>query len=573
MLGWALVALITSTQAQDSLFELLSDPASASPSLALACYNGMPISVKERGCLTQICGTQPGVSAPDPSLVPQILATPDPRTPEMRAQVEARLREAQELARSTRAMIGKRSARELVQRTLRQGPEATNNLLRAMARKAFIIYPHLDRGGMGVIYKPEIRANARAQAAAQGLAESILPQMNSDLFARLGDPNLDVPATIRDLRSYLTRKLSTLTDASKRTQLQGILTRMGATGAGQQVLGEAIRFANESGIPPMEATLRCDRCEGALEVLVQNILDENAQAPAADGTDRVSRFNRLMEVNCRAAAWGQQNMSLNGDDRTNLQLAMQRIEEGFNARVFSLFSEESRQRLEATYRIDIQPTLRDGSILPDAADLARAIPPSPRDGGALELVRASTTLDRLAETLSCHTDYVAPSDHMDPVTTSINLSPWAIKTGGAVVLAHEMGHVLNDLISHSQLSAHSAQVYHGIRACLASASGGATPGGMFPEDSVWTEEDMADFIGELAVGDLAAMSCRLLNAPYMAVVGMPAARLQRSREDSHSPLLWRALHGLVLENKAIPASCTQALEEAGTPPPRDCRPQ
>lgn len=154
----------------------------------------------------------------------------------------------------------------------------------------------------------------------------------------------------------------------------------------------------------------------------------------------------------------------------------------------------------------------------------------------------------------------------------INLSPFVLAMGDTEIMAHEMGHMLTDLMMKN-LSSHSKSKILALRKCLNSQHSDKRKTlyeeYFFKGDAYRTEEDFADwFAATLKVGRV-GLGCELtMMAAVSGAVKKPLYASQK--EDIHSNNLFRELHTRIVRGENLPQVCLDLIELHPDDRPKKC---
>lgn len=160
-------------------------------------------------------------------------------------------------------------------------------------------------------------------------------------------------------------------------------------------------------------------------------------------------------------------------------------------------------------------------------------------------------------------DWMKPTDSFgigstdfNGITTKYPLEVSDLSCGhpgvGEQIFAHELGHVLSYAIKENKLSATSREAYLRQRACVAGVGQG-----VFPNDGLYSEEDMADVVAHTVYADRPElMSC--------ALVGSENPQLENSNGDPHSTTFVRILREAAHKGVLVGPACRQIVaQQAG----------
>jgi hypothetical protein len=151
-----------------------------------------------------------------------------------------------------------------------------------------------------------------------------------------------------------------------------------------------------------------------------------------------------------------------------------------------------------------------------------------------------------------------PKDH-------IFISPFSCHHDlrGKSVVAHELGHAINQIFATQKLSAESAKTYKEIRKCATDNYTEFIPdsvGLIHEDDALRTEEDTADlfaFMTYSAPDDL--FSCAIIK-PALDNKKYDEPSFINDDGDTHSTGIYRLIMEAINKNKVLPVSCQRALE-------------
>ena len=136
---------------------------------------------------------------------------------------------------------------------------------------------------------------------------------------------------------------------------------------------------------------------------------------------------------------------------------------------------------------------------------------------------------------------------------------------GRGILSHEIGHALSSVIFEKNLSPHSEELYNKQRLCLkdpAVTTRLSSPWLNRPEDNLYSEEDMADFISFIATQDDPGLfTCALLDTDLEASKYVDLDLKNKYSFDSHSAPFLRMIREAILKKKNLPSSCQKIIEE------------
>lgn len=557
--------------ASDGLLRLLGPALTVSVPSCPRAYRSPAVDAYG-ACLQEICERQEQIRPADVDLIAQIERTPDPRDAVTKRATAAAIDRGLGAARRLRE-LSSQTAQTLVQATLKQGPEAMNKLLRNITTSTFATFPLLrNQGGVGTVFPPELRADPKAIAAAQGLVKRLYPQLAQDFLARLATENFVPFGALAEMRQYYGNLARTSPDKQKKAQAQALVQQLNAVD-GMELYGQMMQAVQKTDLGFPEVQLKCEGCEGELEALITYQLGivTKEYTDAALATKRAENIKKLEQV-CQVASWGLANMAPSEAEKKALQVTFEQVKAAYRQRVFSLFSGMSQQALN-NMPMELDTSIeQEGKILPSPAEISKLLATVPKTNDALEVMSLVKGLDSFGKELMCEIDYAMPTDNFNPALGTVNISPWVAKRAEAGVVAHEFGHLMADHFARATISVHSLAKYKEVRACLTSVAGGPLPGGDFRGDGLRTEEDTADFFSQIAGFNMARSMCSMQADPAVLLFGRAKPEtLVAPADDPHSSDLWRAIHSLVLSDIPVPEVCQQALEDAKVVAPADCR--
>lgn len=152
-----------------------------------------------------------------------------------------------------------------------------------------------------------------------------------------------------------------------------------------------------------------------------------------------------------------------------------------------------------------------------------------------------------------------------PPKDQIFISPFSChhELRGKSVIAHELGHAINQIFATVKLSESSGKIYKKLRQCSTDNYLESSPEVGFPileGDSQTTEEDTADILAYMAYpknDDL--FSCALIK-PALDLKSYDDLALLADDGDPHSTSLYRLIMEAINKNRPLPVSCQRALE-------------
>lgn len=159
----------------------------------------------------------------------------------------------------------------------------------------------------------------------------------------------------------------------------------------------------------------------------------------------------------------------------------------------------------------------------------------------------------------------SPKDEWLPGLQAISISDFSCihEIKGKHIMAHELGHALSSIFSQLSISKESLESYLDMRKCVTGYYPQAAPkvGPFYKHDNQFTEEDMADLIGNMAFRnnrDLTA--CSFLNSDKSSTQYNDLT-LFRAGSDPHSSDLQRLLTEAIAKGNTLPYSCTKIIEQ------------
>lgn len=150
----------------------------------------------------------------------------------------------------------------------------------------------------------------------------------------------------------------------------------------------------------------------------------------------------------------------------------------------------------------------------------------------------------------------------------IYISPFACQHAdhGKQVVAHEIGHALNSFFQYNTVSESSAKNFNDMRAC-AKGQYQVFQKPIRPElsiagDSLVTEEDHADLISYMAIGDKTIYTCSFLQPSATDKNSYTDLNFANTPGDSHSNSFARVIYEAINKKIALPQSCNDLIKEA-----------
>lgn len=133
---------------------------------------------------------------------------------------------------------------------------------------------------------------------------------------------------------------------------------------------------------------------------------------------------------------------------------------------------------------------------------------------------------------------------------------------GKSIVAHELGHAINQIFSDNNLSTESAKFYKSIRQCATDNYTDFMADKTFfsqPGDGVKTEEDTADLFAYMSYPEVKDLfSCSLIK-PSLNNSSYSELSFLQDDDDSHSTPLYRLVLEAINKDMQLPVSCQQAL--------------
>lgn len=133
---------------------------------------------------------------------------------------------------------------------------------------------------------------------------------------------------------------------------------------------------------------------------------------------------------------------------------------------------------------------------------------------------------------------------------------------GKSIVAHELGHAINQIFSGNNLSVESAKFYKSIRQCATDNYSDFQADKTFfsqPGDGIKTEEDTADLFAYMAYPEVKDLfSCSLIKPSLNEKTYVELSFLLEDG-DSHSTSLYRLILEAINKGIELPVSCQQAL--------------
>jgi hypothetical protein len=148
-------------------------------------------------------------------------------------------------------------------------------------------------------------------------------------------------------------------------------------------------------------------------------------------------------------------------------------------------------------------------------------------------------------------------DQYSGASDRIKISPVSLAMGsGASVVAHEIGHAINDIFQN-EASKDSKAKYDALIACLRSFHPGDIEAGTYEDHTLKTGEDFADWVAaSIGMGNH-NLFCEMHHLALLR--GKTLSAYQSLPGDPHSGHLFRALHTKLINNEPIDQSCKDLM--------------
>lgn len=164
------------------------------------------------------------------------------------------------------------------------------------------------------------------------------------------------------------------------------------------------------------------------------------------------------------------------------------------------------------------------------------------------------------ETILGNSNMLQGKDH-------IYISPFVCQHSdhGKQVLAHEIGHALNSFFQYNTVSESSAKNFKDLRACATDQyktyQSPLVPDLSLPGDTLLTEEDHADLISYMAIGDKNIYSCSFLIPSTTDKTSYTNLDFKNIPLDSHSNSFTRVIFEAINKKINLPPSCQNLIKE------------
>lgn len=136
---------------------------------------------------------------------------------------------------------------------------------------------------------------------------------------------------------------------------------------------------------------------------------------------------------------------------------------------------------------------------------------------------------------------------------------------GMHVLGHEIGHALNNFFITNNLSRSSSKTFKSLRTCANQIHTGEKAMESSPfrlsGDTYYTEEDTADLIANIAMGDQKIYSCSFLK-PSLVTNSYLNLNFESQAFDNHSNSFSRVILEVINKGLAMPKSCSDLIRLA-----------
>ncbi len=135
---------------------------------------------------------------------------------------------------------------------------------------------------------------------------------------------------------------------------------------------------------------------------------------------------------------------------------------------------------------------------------------------------------------------------------------------GKAIVAHELGHALSYFASKNRLSLKSNKEYMDTRSCISKIHRYETPenfNAYRSGETLYVEEDMADYIAFTAYNDGTSHECSLLIDSNLEYASYYLQLKDPYIEDSHSQGLFRVVREAFIKDIKMPSSCSNLMEQ------------
>lgn len=138
---------------------------------------------------------------------------------------------------------------------------------------------------------------------------------------------------------------------------------------------------------------------------------------------------------------------------------------------------------------------------------------------------------------------------------------------GNQIIAHEMSHALSSQIFKNKMSEESSNKYVAFRACVSGYVNDAPPPPIerieesfsYPDDTLYTEEDMADQLSYIFSDDKQCGDCSIMTPSYDGLSYLDNSLLA-AEDDPHSSSLLRVIREALVKKMEMPDSCQRLME-------------
>lgn len=180
------------------------------------------------------------------------------------------------------------------------------------------------------------------------------------------------------------------------------------------------------------------------------------------------------------------------------------------------------------------------------------------DSNAFDSFLPWTQVEKLPDDYKKMLSKLPPKDH-------IFVSPYSChhELRGKSIVAHELGHALNQVFASQKISQSSAKKYKSFRKCSNENYVKFIPDRVFfshEGDSIRTEEDTADVIAFMANPSKDDLFLCGLVKPSLDNKSYDELAFILDDGDSHSTALYRLIMEAINKNRELPVSCQRALE-------------
>ena len=187
-------------------------------------------------------------------------------------------------------------------------------------------------------------------------------------------------------------------------------------------------------------------------------------------------------------------------------------------------------------------------------------------------VRLDNILTSCNEVEYMTNDHFSPGEDSDSSYLHISTFSCNHYTTGKQIFAHEIGHAISAQFFRKEISKKSRKKYMDHRECITGnykdkefSGSSLYQDNVFPGDSKYSEEDMADFVSSIVYNNPQEklLNCDLLSRSKNNIDydKNKISVLNKVEEDTHSSAFLRTLKEAIFKNKILTPSCRGIIEK------------